>query len=96
MTHYDRAGAGGESGMYINAPRGDWSPAPTPQSVSSCVKKSVGPSQDLINATTGPRCPCSHLMPGPGAGSVMRLVIKSSRIGTLRAENQINAKFPVE
>lgn len=68
----------------------------TPQSMSSCLKKSRGPSQDFIYASTGPHRPCSHLMPGLGTGSVMHLVIKSSRIGTLRAENQINAcKFPV-
>jgi len=63
----------------------------TPQSISSCFKKSRGPSQDFIYATTGPHHPCFHLMPGLGAGSAVHLVIKSSKIRTLRAENQINA-----
>lgn len=73
------------------------SAAETPQSMSSCFKKSRGPSQDFIYATTGPHHPCFHLMPSLGAGSVVHLVIKSSKIRTLRAENQINAcKFPVK
>lgn len=61
----------------------------TPQSVSSCLMKSRGPSQDFIHATMRPHHPRFHFMPSPGAGSVMRLVIKS--IGILQAENQINA-----
>lgn len=66
--------------MYINAPGGDLSPASTaetPQSVSSCFKKSRGPSQDFIYAPKGPHHPCFHLMPGLGAGCVVHLVIKT-------------------